>query len=335
MNGTIAEAHPLWFTPGQVQTAAYLRGTRGHQGRRATVSVAGLLVKVPEWVAHSVYSKESLLAQEAFPVPRFVEVVRDQATPVSLQGVSRFKQTVGACRCVVTPNHLIHTIKAVLEGIFEAECFLEHLTFYYESYLIGSVGMNQFMREMNGALKMCWDFKYLAANEPKTRHYKAALFVYEQLKPTLKFTTWPVDPHFSFVHKAMPAETGTHGWHRQYHTLLKRVRAASVSRWRSRNWWRIQNVVVQPVMTNGALMASLGQISPWRFLSHGTKQCLLGLIGELVGGGPAMCFLKAALSSKHWQFGSSGFWQHFADGKDEAECTSVPWRCWKFCVTGV
>ena len=134
------------------------------------------------------------------------------------------------------------------------------------------------------SLEVWWDFKYLVASEPPNRHYKAAQFVYEQLKPTLKFTTWPVDPHFSFVHKAMPALTGQHGWHRQYHTLLKRVRAASVSRWRSRNWWRIQNVLVQRVMTNGALMATLGQTSPWRFLSHGTKQCLLGLIGELVGG---------------------------------------------------
>ena len=192
---------------------------------------------------------------------------------------------MGACRCVVTPNHLIHTIKAVLEGIHEAVRPLELIIHYYDGYLIGSVGMNQFMREMNRALTKCWDFKHLVANVPKTSHYKAAEFVYEQLKPTLQFTTWPVDPHFSFVHKAMPAERGTHGWHRQYHTLLKRVRAASVSRWRSRNWWRIQNVVVQPVMTNGALMATLGQISPWRFLSHGTKQCLLGLIGELVGGG--------------------------------------------------
>ena len=172
----------------------------------------------------------------------------------------------------------------MLKGIYEAKRSLEHLACYYDGYLIGSVGMNQYMREMNGALKKCWDFEYLVANAPQTRHYKAALFVYEQLKPTLKFTTWPVDPHFSFVHKAMPTERGTNGWNLQYHTLLTRVRAASVSRWRSRNWWRIQNVLVQPVMTNGALMATLGQISPWRFLSHGTKQCLLGLIGELVGG---------------------------------------------------
>ena len=74
--------------PRRSDTAAYLRGTRGHEGRRAPVCVDGLRVKVPKWVAHSVYIKERLLAQEAFPVPRFVEVVRDQVTHVSLQGVS-------------------------------------------------------------------------------------------------------------------------------------------------------------------------------------------------------------------------------------------------------
>ena len=105
---------------------AYLRGISGHQGRRAPVNVAGKVVLVPEWVANSAYSKAQLLAPEPFPVPRFVRVPREHAPPVHLQGVRRFRQAGGGCRCVV-PRSLMYSTQSVLEAIYEAECFPERL----------------------------------------------------------------------------------------------------------------------------------------------------------------------------------------------------------------
>ena len=51
--------------------------------------------------------------------------------------------------------------------------------------------------------------------------------------------------------------------------------------------------------------------------------------------GQAWCFRGPSFSGRHWQLGSSGLWQNFAGGKEDVECTSVPWRRGKFRFLGV
>ena len=132
-------------------------------------------------------------------------------------------------------------------------------------------------------LETCWDFEYLVKGAPLGGHYRAFFAVCEKLRPALSHTMWLVGPDFRSVMKAMPALRGTNGFVEQYRSFMRRVRAASASRWISRGWWRIVTVHVQPVMNHGALMATLGRSSPWRLLSAVTRQCLLGLIREMVG----------------------------------------------------
>ena len=200
----------------------------------------------------------------------------------------------------------MYSTRSVLEAIYEAECFLERLAYYWEGYLIGSIGMNKFMREIHENLKTCWDFKHLVTKLRREHHYRAFFAVCEKLRPTLNHTMWPGGPgvsagapgaggpgvsagapgvgeDFRFVTHAMPALRGTNGFFEQYRSLMQRVRAAGASRRISRGWWRIETVSVQPVMRHGALMVTLGQSSPWRFLSDVARQCLFGLIGEMVG----------------------------------------------------
>ena len=77
-------------------------------------------MRVPEWVAHSAYSKAELAIHMSFAVPRFARVPLEGAPPLQLQCVSRYKQTPGTCRGVV-PDELMLAIHSVLEGLFEAE----------------------------------------------------------------------------------------------------------------------------------------------------------------------------------------------------------------------
>ena len=184
---------------------AYLRGVRGQRGRVSEVSVfcctkgqpqrvTPKVVSVPEWVAHSAYQKNQLLAPQVFPVPRFVRVPRETAPPLRLQGVSRYS-TVGAHRCVV-PGMLMFSSKEVLEAIYEAECFLDRVAYYYEGYVVGSIGVNKPMRDLSDNMKTCWDFKHLVWKVPTEQHYHAFFAVYDKLRPTLGYTMWPEGPEF-------------------------------------------------------------------------------------------------------------------------------------------
>ena len=110
---------------------------------------------MPEWVAYSAYSKSELLAPQVVPVPRFVRVRQEVAPPISLQGVPRYFR-VGRHRCVV-PDTLMGSSKEVLEAMYECECFLDRLAYYYQAYIIGSIGVNKPMREMAENLRTCWD----------------------------------------------------------------------------------------------------------------------------------------------------------------------------------
>eukprot|EP00974_Lingulodinium_polyedra_P062773 6060659-Lingulodinium_polyedra.AAC.1 len=76
-----------------------------------------------------------------FAVPRFARVLRGRAPPLHLQGVSRYKQTAGACRCAV-PDSLMFAIRSVPGGLFEAECFTQRVAYYFEGYVLGSIGVD-------------------------------------------------------------------------------------------------------------------------------------------------------------------------------------------------
>ena len=282
---------------------AYLRDLRGQLGRTATADIfcwkqgqEGRThprhVKVPEWVAYSAYSKTELLAPQVVAVPRFARVQRENAPPLCLQGVSRFA-TMGQHRCVV-PHTLMGSSKEVLEAMYECECFLERLAYYYEGYILGSLGVNKHMREMLENLRKCWDFEYLLHKVPREEHYHAFFHVYDKLFPTLRRTMWPAGQQFDFVQTNMPSKRGRNGMFEQYRELMRRVRVARKSRWLSDHWWRMKKVRVQSMMTYGKLSATLGRIFPWKFLSDVGRHCVFGLIGHMAGflapaSGPGYC----------------------------------------------
>ena len=110
---------------------AHVGGEVCSVGGLAPVRVRGRLVMVPEWVAFTGYTKAQLTAHEHFPVPRFLRVERERATPMQLQGVSRFKQAGPVPRCVV-PDQSKFAIRDVLERLFEAECFLGRLAYFFK-----------------------------------------------------------------------------------------------------------------------------------------------------------------------------------------------------------
>ena len=145
-------------------------------------------------------SKTELLAPQVVPVPRFVRVRQEDAPPRSLQGVSRYRQ-VGHTRCGV-PDTLMGSSKEVLEAMYECECFLERLAYYYQAYIVGSIGVNKPMREMAANLRKCWDFQHLMRNAPRHRHYDAFFNVYDKLLPTLAHTMWPAgqESDLSLIH---------------------------------------------------------------------------------------------------------------------------------------
>ena len=125
---------------GRTASALVFCWSKGHEGRTHQ-----RIVKVSEWVAYRAYSKTELLAPQVVPVPRFVRVRQEVAPPISLQGVSRYSR-VGQHRCVV-PDTLMGSSKEVLEAMYECECFLERLAYYYEAYIVGSIGVNKPMRK--------------------------------------------------------------------------------------------------------------------------------------------------------------------------------------------
>jgi hypothetical protein len=126
-------------------------------GAAGVMGGAPSLISVPEWVAYSAFSRRELSASMPFLVPRFVRVQQEAGPPLALQGVSRYRQSAGVYRCVV-PDILMFASFSVLEGLFEAECFFQRLMYYFEGYVIGSIGVNKSMRNMYEHLKTCWDF---------------------------------------------------------------------------------------------------------------------------------------------------------------------------------
>ena len=78
---------------------------------------------------------------------------------------------------------------------------------------------------------------------------------------------WPAGQEFDFVHKEMPRKRGPTGMFEQYRELMRRVRRAAKSGWLSESWHQMEKVMVQSVMTYGKLNATLGRMSPWKFLS--------------------------------------------------------------------
>ena len=154
-------------------------------------------------------------------------------------------------------------IRSVLEGLFEAECFLHRLVYYLQGYAFGSIGVHKSMRAMFENSRTCWDFKNLIDRPPAERHYRAFFAVYDQLKPTLDHTLWPSSPNFDFVRRSMPGKRGPNGMFEQYRALMQRVRAAKTSAWLSRGWWRLERVRVCRVHRFAVLSAPLGRASPW------------------------------------------------------------------------
>ena len=256
-------------------------------GGLAPVRVRGRLVMVPEWVAFTGYTKAQLTAHEHFPVPRFLRVERERATPMQLQGVSRFKQAGQVPRCVV-PDQSKFAIRDVLEGLFEAECFLGRLADFVQAYAVGTVGVNTTMRTAYENAKICWDFRFLLRKAPVEKHYVAFFGVYDSVRPALASTLWPDDPIFAWVAQQWPAKRGPLGMFEQYRTLMQRIRAASKSRWMSRRWWRMNAIIVQPVHHYPSLRASLGQSHWLRAIPSHIRCCVLGLIGEIALGLPSV-----------------------------------------------
>jgi hypothetical protein len=98
-------------------------------GGLAAVFVRGRRVMVPAWVAFIGYTRGELIAHEQLSVPRLLRFPHERATPVQLRGASRFKQAGQVPRCVV-PDQSKFTIRDVLEGLLEAECFVGRLAFF-------------------------------------------------------------------------------------------------------------------------------------------------------------------------------------------------------------
>ena len=186
-----------------------------------------------------VYPKqEMLVSRTEFAVPRCVVVPKEKRQPLELQGMSRFREKLAPCRCVV-PQLLPYSSREVLEALYEVQCFVKRVLYHVEAYALGSMGVNQHMRAMREAHFKCWDFQFLLRKNPTKEHYEAFLEVVERLFPILRMTVLPRSPEFGFVRTKWPRKIGPNGWFQQYKTLNKRLNDAGKSRWKSRGWWRI------------------------------------------------------------------------------------------------
>ena len=67
----------------------------------------------------------------------------------------------------MVPDSLMLAIHDVLEGLFEAECFLHRVVYYLQGYALGSIGVNKSMRAMSESSRTCWDFKNLINTPPQ------------------------------------------------------------------------------------------------------------------------------------------------------------------------
>ncbi len=213
--------------PRLVRIALPFGGRRGAQGGIAGAPGGQFQMRVPEWVAHTVYDASEWQRAGAFIGPRFVRVRKAATPPPGLDGVcGRFRQGAAPCRCVV-PVALPAAVDDVLSAISEAIRFATLLAYYLRAYAVGSVGVPRATREMLQSSRECWDWSFLVQHPPRERHYKSFFALYKALLPTLRFTTWPTDPRFGWLAHSWPALRGRNGAFEQYRSLMQRVRAAT------------------------------------------------------------------------------------------------------------
>ena len=244
-------------------------------------------IKVPEWVAYSVYPKKEMIKSrtQEFAVPRCARVPMEEHPPLQLQGFSRFRTGVTPCRCCI-PQLLLYSSHETLQALHELKCFIHRVIYYVEAYAVGDTGVNQDMRAITEANFLCWDFGYLLRAGAKKEHYEAFFDVAQRLRPVLQKALRPRGPEFGFVSGEWPLPRGPNGWFQQYKTLNLRLRAAAKSRWKFRDWWRIARFTIQPVLGCGRLRRVSRSTSSWPQLQHispARRACVLFLICEFEG----------------------------------------------------
>ena len=126
-------------------------------------------------------------------------------------------------RCHVPESvYVIHA--EVNKAIEEARQFLK--TLHKEmTDILGSVGINDGMKELLDSAAVCWDWSYLVEHKPMARHVQAFLRVTRLLKPFLRHTIMPDPRHFPKALLSMQASDDMAA--KQYSILLNRVRCVA------------------------------------------------------------------------------------------------------------
>ena len=136
-------------------------------GRLASISTARRrrgkgVILVPQWTQGSCNERDlgSRVSLETGPI-RFTLMPAEVRPPAHLQGLSRWTITGDGCRCRSDNTELAGVFTLVDAALHEfsklVQLLLDNLGRYYSTR-----GVNAFMRDLESALRGCWDWGRLA-----------------------------------------------------------------------------------------------------------------------------------------------------------------------------
>ena len=182
-------------------------------------------ILVPEWTGIACTGGASGNASlDACPL-RLRLIPAEASTPSHLQLVSRWSTRAKQLRCRLSDVELGGVFALVDSAIDAYEKLLAGLIYYFSLYF-GERGVNEGMREIETALKGCWDWNTLAFNQPTLANIDALRKIYSLLKERLAHTLWPLPTMFQYVERTWPSERGMV---LQYLLLANRVRGKLVT----------------------------------------------------------------------------------------------------------
>ncbi len=165
--------------------------------------------------------------------PRYQARPRSQPAPVGVLATNMFRRHLRsgtASRCQVP--RAVYAVHAEMDDALRAASEFLHALHDEVGAILGSVGMNDAMRELLAASACCWDWRSLIHARPGAEHVRAFQRVSRMLRPYLAQTLWPGSHAFAKVEQAWPSEDVLAA---QYMRLALRVREAAAAGARKRN----------------------------------------------------------------------------------------------------
>ena len=185
-------------------------------------------VRVPEWVAHSVYDPKEMIRDAALApgdvAPRFVVVELSEVGPRALQGLRRYAGAPSHTRCKM-PTWMPAVHAGLDSALRVGQDFLTAAIQEIQDY-VGSVGANDHVRSVVESAAKCFDWEVLLRKPPRHEHAEAFLKVYQAMRPTLEHTVWPNRECFPHVDPVWPS---ARAMFQQYKLLLQRLRERAMS----------------------------------------------------------------------------------------------------------